>query len=93
MPLDGTNITSTYRNVDPFILFFIAFAIVLTTVVISVGIIDDNNYKKALKLTDPKKGDVILSDTSRKYCDGTTLVYEIDRGGTAIPNSPECVSQ
>jgi len=41
--------------------------------------------------TDPKKGTVTEQDGYvDKYCDGTTLVYEVGRGGSTIPNSPEC---
>lgn len=40
---------------------------------------------------DPRKGWVDIDDGyAYKKCDGTTLVYEINRGGSVVPNSPEC---
>lgn len=43
--------------------------------------------------TDPHVGPVFFDDTNKnvyKVCDGTTLVYVIDHGGSAVANSPEC---
>lgn len=43
--------------------------------------------------TDPRQGRVYLNKGNHinyKYCDGTTLVYVIRKGGSVIPDSPEC---
>lgn len=42
---------------------------------------------------DPLVGPVFFDKTNDKLykvCDGTTLVYVIDTGGSAVANSPEC---
>ena len=44
-------------------------------------------------ITDPRKGHVWINDSTEKYCDGTTLVYEFDDNGSVTPNSPECASK
>jgi hypothetical protein len=86
MTRNGTSARSTYRDVDPFI-FIIP---IVGIIVVGVVVLFAANAPKTTPITDPRKGVVSLSEYSNKYCDGTTLVYEIDRGGTAIPNSPEC---
>lgn len=43
--------------------------------------------------TDPQTGPVFFDRTNQnvyKVCDGTTLVYVIDKGGSAVANSSEC---
>ena len=43
--------------------------------------------------TNPLVGPVYFDSTNDKLykvCDGTTLVYVIDTGGSAVANSPEC---
>jgi hypothetical protein len=88
MPLNGTSARSTYRDVDPFIFIIPIVGIIVVGVVVLFAA--NATSPKTPPITDPRKGVVSLSEYSNKYCDGTTLVYEIDRGGTAIPNSPEC---
>ena len=43
--------------------------------------------------TNPLVGPVFFDNTNDKLykvCDGTTLIYVIDTGGSAVANSPEC---
>lgn len=53
-----------------------------TVLVIALANHSDDN-------TDPRLGPVYM-DHGWKQCDGTTLVYHIGRGGSVVPNSPEC---
>lgn len=42
--------------------------------------------------TDPRQGKVYLNHYDYKYCDGSNLVYKLNRAGSVVPNSPECIN-
>lgn len=91
MPLDGTS--NRMRREDYWgllegIASIVAGLLLVGMCVLLISIWMPSSNKPVI--TDPRKGVVSVTEYTSKYCDGTTLVYEIDRGGTAVPNSPEC---
>lgn len=71
--------------------------VILAAIVVSVALIAGLTVVLVIATgggyhgNDPRVGTVWLDNSNSKRCDGTTLVYSIDRGGSTIPNSPECV--
>ncbi len=65
------------------------FGIVFTISAMAIFVIVKDDHMPPPN-TDPRNGIVYINGWTTKQCDGTTLVYTIDRGGNAITNSPEC---
>lgn len=65
-------------------------SVAAATLVVAIGLsaCGADQYSDGNK--DPHRGWVKVSNYTWKKCDGTTMVYEIDRGGSTVPNSPEC---
>lgn len=55
-----------------------------------LAMIDNFSVGHHVVITDPRHGEVWISDHVNKVCDGTTLVYQASDNVWGVPNSSEC---